>query len=74
LTIAIQNIQAISATVVRVQFDAPVDRDPFYLDPDHYCFNEGLEALGVVIYQPNIVDVMTTTQETDKMYRLEMGQ
>lgn len=70
---AVRQIRAVSETLVRVQFDAPVTGEPSYLDPDNYVFNEGLEALGVVVFRADTVDVMTTPQETDRFYKLDFN-
>ena len=65
-------IGAMSEELVRIQFDAPIKGIAEYLDPDSYLFTEGLEALGVVIVLPDTVEVITTPQETDRFYKLEM--
>jgi len=65
-------IGAVSEEIVRVQFDAPIEGIAAYLDPDSYIFTEGLETLGVVVVQPDTVDVLTTPQETDHFYQLKM--
>jgi len=70
---AVRQIRAVSETLVRVQFDAPVIGEPSCLDPDSYVFTEGLEALGVVVFRADTVDVMTTPQETDRFYKLDFN-
>jgi len=70
---AVREIRAISETLVRVKFAEPITGEPAYLDPDSYVFTDGLEALGVVVYRHDTVDVMTTPQQTDRFYTLEVN-
>ncbi len=67
----IQEIRAVRDTLVRVRFDAPVAGETRYLDPDNYSFSEGLQCLGVVVCEPDTVDLITTPQETDRYYTVE---
>lgn len=67
----ILNISAVSQTLVKVCFDAPVNDDSNYLNPDHYVFDGGLESLGVVFIKPDTVQIITTPQKTDHFYQLE---
>lgn len=68
----VRNIRAVSDTIVRVKFDAPILGKQSCLDPDNYVFSEGLVALGAVVSGYDSVDILTTPQEKDRFYTLEM--
>lgn len=68
----VREIRAISETIVRVKFDSSVVGEPYYLDPDNYVFTGDLEALGVVVFQNDTIDIITTPQKTDCFYELEV--
>ncbi len=68
----VREIRAVSETLLRVQFDSPIAGLAPYLDPDNYIFRGRLESIGVALVELDTVDVITTPQETDHFYELEV--
>lgn len=68
----IREIWAVEEETVRVRFDSPIVGLKGYLNPDNYIFTENLEALGVVVVRPDVIEIITTPQKRDQFYTLEI--
>jgi hypothetical protein len=70
----IELLQTISPESVRLRFDTSISDDPFFLDPDTYCFSDDLQSLAVLLVDDCTVEIVTTSQKIDHRYELRIRQ